>query len=360
MTSGMYTAACVEMIKANQAVTGAYIASPTFAPYRYAWLRDGSFIAYAMDRMGEHESARLFYLWCGEVICKHQEKVRRTIEAATDVKAGANTNQHCLHARYTIDGEEVPGAWGHFQLDGYGAWLWGLAEHLRITHDLPLLTRLRPAIELTIDYLSACWQLPHFDCWEEGGDHIYFSTLAAVFGGCKAISSYLPDRTRAISLFGDQVRRFVWEKGFAQGIFRKSSGNAQVDASLIWLALPFGLVDLPDHRMRQTVQVIERELSEGYGVHRYRGDTYYGGGIWLLLSAWLGWYYVRTGERRRAGDVLRWIEGHWTEKGFPEQVQDHLLFPEAYNEWLDRAGPVAAPLLWSHAMYLILACELAK
>jgi hypothetical protein len=25
-------------------------------------------------------------------------------------------------------------------------------------------------------------------------------------------------------------------------------------------------------------------------VRRYLGDSYYGGGNWILLTAWLGWY----------------------------------------------------------------------
>jgi isomaltose glucohydrolase len=42
----------------------------------------------------------------------------------------------------------------------------------------------------------------------------------------------------------------------------------------------------------------------------------------------------------------------------PEQVPDHLLAPSERQAWIDRWGPVAHPLLWSHAMYLRLAVEL--
>jgi hypothetical protein len=42
----------------------------------------------------------------------------------------------------------------------------------------------------------------------------------------------------------------------------------------------------------------------------------------------------------------------------PEQVDGHLLAPEYRQEWIDRWGPVATPLLWSHAMVLRLAAEL--
>ncbi|MCK9909350.1 glycoside hydrolase family 15 protein, partial [Microbacteriaceae bacterium K1510] len=152
------------------------------------------FIANAMDRVGEHESARRFYLWCGEVINKHKQKAKGAIAAVAAGITIRDADELFLHTRYTTGGEEVQGKWGNFQLDGYGAWLWGLAQHVKLTGDLPLITTLRPAIELTVDYLQSCWQLPHFDCWEEGGNDIYLSTLAAVYGGCKAITSYLPER----------------------------------------------------------------------------------------------------------------------------------------------------------------------
>jgi hypothetical protein len=42
----------------------------------------------------------------------------------------------------------------------------------------------------------------------------------------------------------------------------------------------------------------------------------------------------------------------------PEQAPWPLLFPERRAEWLDRWGEPAARLLWSHAMYLLLATSL--
>jgi GH15 family glucan-1,4-alpha-glucosidase len=42
----------------------------------------------------------------------------------------------------------------------------------------------------------------------------------------------------------------------------------------------------------------------------------------------------------------------------PEQVPNHLLAPELRDQWIERWGPVANPLVWSHAMFLKLAIEL--
>ena len=57
--------------------------------------------------------------------------------------------------------------------------------------------------------------------------------------------------------------------------------------------------------------------------------------------------------------LLDWAASTATDEGtLPEQVAGHLLSPEHQQEWIDRWGPVANPLLWSHAMVLRLAAEL--
>ena len=129
-----------------------------------------------------------------------------------------------------------------------------------------------------------------------------------------------------------------------------------VDASLIGVAVPYGLLAPDDPTMQATIKRIEAVLHRpGGGVYRYLTDTYYGGGEWVLLAAWLGWYYAEVGEEERARELLRWIEAHVDAGGhLPEQVKTHLLAPEHYAEWETRWGPIASPLLWSHAMYLIL------
>ncbi len=358
MTTASLIRHSVDIIKQNQAKSGAYLASPAFVHYRYAWLRDGTFVAYAMDRVGEHESARRFYGWCADVLMKHSEKAWRAIATVEAGNVSADSHDLFLHTRYTVDGEEVAGAWGNFQLDGYGAWLWGLAEHVRMTGAVELIERFRPAVDLTIEYLQACWQLPNYDCWEEFGDRIHPATLAAIYGGCKVIAPVLPDRREQLLALCETIRQFIKERGTENGMFVKSLGNPEVDASLLWLSVPFAVVPPDNPLMAETVRRIEREIVSGQGVHRYPQDVYYGGGQWILLSAWLGWYYTRTERWGEARGILRWIESKWTEKGLPEQVQDHLLAPDAYGEWVKRAGDPALPLVWSHAMYLVLAAEL--
>jgi len=44
------------------------------------------------------------------------------------------------------------------------------------------------AAGLVANYLTALWQLPCYDCWEEYPDKMHPHTLAAIYGGLKAHS----------------------------------------------------------------------------------------------------------------------------------------------------------------------------
>ncbi|WP_092623556.1 glycoside hydrolase family 15 protein [Jiangella sp. DSM 45060] len=107
-----------------------------------------------------------------------------------------------------------------------------------------------------------------------------------------------------------------------------------------------------------TTQPTTSPLAPGGGVHRYVGDTFYGGGQWPILAAFLGWHHAVAGSRERAAELLRWIASTADSSGsLPEQVPP-LLAPDRLAEWTDRWGPSARPLLWSHGMYLVLASSL--
>jgi GH15 family glucan-1,4-alpha-glucosidase len=278
----------VEIIRAGQSPEGGYVASPTFPPYAYSWLRDGSFIADAMSRVGEVESAEAFFDWVARI-----------------VDAGLG-----FDARYTLAGERDPTEWPHRQYDGWGLWLWAVRAHCR-RHARP--HRWSDAAEATARELERVRTEPCVDWWEERVG-VHAATLACIAAGL--------------------------EEGLDL-----SAAEERLDASLLVLPfLGFGPVD------------VSRLGSPGGGVHRHLEDTFYGGGEWLLLTAMLG-----LAEPERARDCLDWIAAHATPGGeLPEQSQDHLLAPAMHEQWVEKWGPPPSPLLWAHAMFLTLACELEE
>lgn len=348
----------LDVIHAGQAPTGAFIASPTFGQYDYAWLRDGSFVAEALDLVGDLTAAARFHGWVASIVNDARAGIERSIAA---VVAGSTPRAaDYIHCRYRTDGSRGPEDWPTFQLDGPGIWLWSLGQHARCggTIDNDLLV----AAGLVSRYLAALWDHPSNDAWEESPDHVHSSTLAGILAGLRAARNLGIDARAdpaVIAAEAGLVHRVIGRNG----ALTKWPGNDAVDGSLLWIAAPYGLLDPTSPAFAATLVRVEEDLvSVDGGVHRYRDDTYYGGGEWPLLTSALGRVYLRRGgpgDRDRATRCLAWIEAQAEPDGaLPEQVATRALHPERIAEWIAAWGPSASPLLWSHAAYLALRSEL--
>lgn len=350
----------IEIILKNQSASGAYIASPTFSTYHYCWFRDGSFIAYAMDLAGQHQSAHRFHHWVAERVNERKELIQVGLVKA---RAGAKlTEAEILHTRYRLDGTDgEPGNWPNFQLDGFGTWLWALNEHRKLSPTEMVSNDLLEAADLVANYLSELWSQPCYDCWEEFPDNVHPHTLAAIYGGLQAHSE-MTGKTHETVVNTIREKLLADTKSFDR--FVKFPDLPGVDASLLGLAVPYGVADVDDPIMRKTVEYIESTILREGGVHRYAEDSYYGGGAWILLTAWLGWYYVELAKKcpdlkselQQKIQVCRnWIEAQVQDDFvLPEQVAENLNVPSFYTIWVERWGNIASPLLWSHAKYIIL------
>jgi GH15 family glucan-1,4-alpha-glucosidase len=281
----------VEIIRAGQAESGAYSAAPTFPVYRdYCWFRDGSFVAEAMSRVGETESAERFFDWCAAV-------VRADPRGPWD-------------SRYRLDGAHDPvDWWPHRQYDGLGLWVWAMRNHVARHRTA---ARWDDAAAATTAFLAEHWHEPCHDWWEER-EGVHAVTLGCIWAAVR------DDRIAAAA--------------------RESCDRERVDGSHAFLVV-LGL---------EGGEILERvELTLRY--HRHADDAYYGGGEWPVLAGLVGWARCVVGLE--ASTQLDWIEAQAADDGaLPEQSGDRLR-PECYAAWVERWGPPASPLLWSHAMYL--------
>jgi isomaltose glucohydrolase len=283
----------VEVILDSQATSGAYAASPTFPQYRdFCWFRDGAFIAEAMSRVGETDSAERFFDWCAEI-------VRRDPAGPWD-------------SRYRLDGSRDPVAWWpHRQFDGLGLWVWAMENHVE-RHRVS--SRWSDAAEATRAFLAGHWGEHCHDWWEER------SGVHAVTLGC--IWTALP-------------RADIASRA------RAARERERLDGSHAFLVV-LGLADID----------VLAELERTLGYHRHLDDEYYGGGEWPVLAGLIGWARVVNGLD--ATPQREWIESHADGGGaLPEQAGERLR-PALYGTWVARWGRPASSLLWSHAMYLIL------
>jgi isomaltose glucohydrolase len=344
----------VEIISSYQDAGGAYPASPAFQVYRYCWFRDGAFIADAMSRAGSADSAERFFTWCSDVLVARAEQIEALV--ARSVDGGSVGREEHLPTRYTLTGEVTGEQWWDFQLDGYGTWMWALAEHSR-RHGTSL-ERYGQAVRLSVRYLCEFWRQPCFDWWEESPEQVHPSTLGAISAGLRAASKTALLDNELVALCRATcaaIQTLLAKDGLADGHLVKSIGRTDVDASLVACLTPFGVAPPASPTAEATYNAVVRDLSPD-GVHRYIGDTFYGGGRWVVLAGFVGWHEAATGRTDLALQRLRWMHAQATAEGYlPEQATTFSLQPEWVSRWEEKWGPVATPLLWSHAMYITLA-----
>ena len=373
----------IQVLLDSQTESGAIIASNAFPSYRYSWFRDSGFVAYALCRVGRFENARQYFLWSAQTIRQYAWKAERAI---AQIQSGERLgSDDYLHTRYTANGKEAEGLWWDFQLDGFGTWLWALAEYVKQTGDNAIIANVDDEVRLVHRYLSHLWQQPNYDCWEELSEYLHSHTLAAIHAGLCGAAALLPELESQVVETTAAIRELMLTAGVENGRFSKSFTlthppksilnspqkiyhdaveteqlRQSAEASLIGIATPYQLFSVDEPHMKATITQLETDLLRpGGGVYRYLGDTYYGGGEWVILAAWLGWHYAKNGQIKQAKALKQWVEAQVDENGdLPEQVSEHLLAPDRFNEWHERWGPIAKPLAWSHAMYLILCEEL--
>ncbi|MDY0289637.1 MAG: glycoside hydrolase family 15 protein [Sphaerochaeta sp.] len=344
----------IDLLLKYQHPAGSFVASPTFSQYQYCWLRDSAYIAYSLLLANEIESVRLYISWAVQILENNDEKIKRL---STLVLQNAQLEERdLLGARFSLEGEDDPTDWPNYQPDGYGSLLWLITQYLVTTHEQAIPSEWKKAISLIIQYIVLVWKLPSSDCWEEFPDKHHVSTLACLAGGLESISPFLElDEKKKAQTTGSAIRTYIFAHAEKEGYFPKFIGSPLVDSSLVWLSTPYQVFESGHPYMKKTVELIERKLLHTGGTQRYKEDTYYGGGLWLPLSGFLGWHYLETGRQEEAEQLLDWIVSQCDEQGLlPEQVTTFTNDQSMIAPWEKRWGAIACPLLWSHAMFLIL------
>lgn len=326
----------------DYSANGAILAAPTSSlpekiggernwDYRYTWVRDAAFAAYALRRIGLSAEGDSFLAWVLDIV---ERGGHPSVLYDLDGNVPAVERVDAQLEGYR---GSAPVRWGNAaasqrQHDVYGeildcAYQWGARER---APERSLWERLQCCVEAALRE----WNEPDQGIWEvrtTGRPFTYSAALCQVAldrGARLAERFSLPGDVQKWKTAAGQIREAILERAWDphRDSLTAHLGPGGIDASL--LSLPLRCVIPADHpKMVATTAAIERRLGAGEGL-LYRYLPYEspdglpaGEGAFLLCSFWLVDNYAWQGRVQAAMDLYNALCARAGPLGlFPEQI----------------------------------------
>ncbi len=333
--------------------------------YSYVWPRDGALIAHTFSKTGFQGPATRFFEFmqrCQDPAGYMMHKYR------TDGVLGSSWHPWIINGQPHLPIQEDETASVLFVL-------WDYYERYKNIEFIESLYNsfIEPAANFLTEYIESTTGLPQasFDLWEEKyGTSTY--TAASVYGGLMAAAKFAvvlgktePSRTyqavaqRLQTAIGTVL--YDEKKGiFAKQVLHTDDGELEydwtLDTSSLHGLLFFNVFDIEDEKIVSTAKAIDSQLQvhgESKGYLRYTNDGYYrlqdasSPNPWVICTLWIARYHIEKATKhtdlKRPLELLEWTVSHSTSSGvLAEQMQ-----PDT------REHLSAAPLVWSHAEYVL-------
>jgi GH15 family glucan-1,4-alpha-glucosidase len=277
--------------------------------YRYSWIRDSTFMLWALYTLGFDEEANDFFYFVADVVEAEEGELQIMHGIGGETKLEEQELEHLSgydNARPVRIGN---GAYDQRQHDVWGAVLDSIYLHTRSRDQLP--DRLWPIIKRQVEAALTHWREPDRGIWEVRGEPKHFTSsklmcwVAADRGA--RLARIRDDDPIALrwQAAADEIHADICANAVnARGVFVQHYETEALDASLLLMPL---VRFLPPHdqRIRDTVLTIADELTEEGLVLRYRVDETDDGfageeGTFTICSFWLVSALVEIGELARA------------------------------------------------------------
>ncbi len=277
--------------------------------YRYSWIRDSTFMLWALYTLGFDEEANDFFYFVADIVEAEAGQLQVMYGIGGESRLEEQELDHLTgydNARPVRVGN---GAYNQDQHDVWGAVLDSIYLHTRSRDQLP--DRLWPIIKRQVDAALARWREPDRGIWEVRGEPRHFTSS-------KLMCWVAADRgARLAAIRDDQATAARWGAAAAEihadicangvddrGVFVQHYGTKALDASLLLTPL-VRFLPADDPRIRATVLAIAQELTENDLVLRYRVEQTDDGfaseeGTFTICSFWLVSALVEIGELARA------------------------------------------------------------
>jgi len=277
--------------------------------YRYSWIRDSTFMLWALYTLGFDEEANDFFYFVADVVEAEEAQLQIMYGISGEKKLLEQELDHLSgydHARPVRTGN---GAYSQNQHDVWGAVLDSIYLHTRSRDQLP--DRLWPIIKRQVNAALDHWREPDRGIWEVRGEPKHFTSS-------KLMCWVAADRgARLAGIRADEATATRWQEAAdeihadiranaldGRGVFVQHYETDALDASVLLMPL-VRFLPPDDERIRDTVLAIADELTEEGLVLRYRVDETDDGfsgeeGTFTICSFWLVSALVEIGEPARA------------------------------------------------------------
>jgi GH15 family glucan-1,4-alpha-glucosidase len=323
--------------------TGGIVAAPTTSlpealggvrnwDYRYCWIRDATFMLYALATSGYTGEAVAWRDWLLRAVAGEPS----SLQILYGIAGERRLDEHELPwlAGYEDSRPVRVGNAAHsqLQLDVYGEMMDALhaARQRGISHDREAWKVQRALLR----YLAKIWSQPDEGIWEVRGPrrpftHSKMMAWVAFDRAVKAAGQFGMDgpidHWRALR---DSIHDDVCKHGYNgdRGAFTQSYGSTALDASLLMMP-QVGFLRADDPRVIGTVEAIQRELMSDGLVRRYRTDPEVDGlppgeAAFLPCTFWLADCLAMMGRGREAEELFDKLVGLSNDVGLLAEEYD--------------------------------------
>ncbi len=300
--------------------TGAMIAAATASlpetpggdrnwDYRYSWIRDSTFMLWALYTLGFDEEANDFFYFVADVAEAEEGQLQIMYGIGGEAKL---EEQELDHLSGYEDAKPVRignGAYSQSQHDVWGAVLDSIYLHTKSRDQLP--DRLWPIIKRQVETALERWREPDCGIWEVRGEPQHFTSSKLMCWVALDRGARLARLRRDAQMeerWGEAAREIhadICERALDErGVFVQHYETSALDASLLLMPL-VRFLPASDPRIVSTVLAIADELTAEGLVHRYRveeTDDGFAGeeGTFTICSFWLVSALCEIGEVQRA------------------------------------------------------------
>lgn len=281
--------------------------------YRYTWIRDSSFVLWALHSLGHRQAEEMYSKLLTSTFYLTAESIQVMLGITGERVLSERSFRHLEGYRNSFPVRVGNGAWNQFQLDVYGVLLDAL--YFSHKHGRTISNKVyQHLIEPVLESVRENWDKPDCGIWEVRGEKkqfVYSKVWCWVaLDRAVKIADTLEIRENADEWrsLRDRIKETIMERGWNSKVnsFVRDFGSTDLDsANLLMPQVRF--ISAKDPKMLATIEQIKKNLMrDGKFLYRYKANDGLLGeeGAFLICSFWLVSCLALAGKLDEAEELL--------------------------------------------------------